>query len=48
MVERKAFLAKTKHQYCVPNEENMIVVPQSQKNEDYYEDQSLSHLMDEY
>ena len=45
MVEKKAFLAKPKHQYRVPNKENMIVVPDREKNKNYYKNPSLSYLM---
>ena len=31
IVERKAFLAELKHQYCVSNEENMIIVTNNKK-----------------
>ena len=47
MVERKAFIAKRKHQNHVPKKEYVIAVPNNKKNKDYYENPSLSHLTDE-
>ena len=47
-VKRKAFIAKPKHQNRVPKEENVIVVPNNKKkSRDYYENPSLSYIMDE-
>ena len=48
MVERKALLTKSKHQTMYPNKENVFIVPKHQKNGDYYENPSLSHLRYEF
>ena len=47
MAKRKAFLAKPKHQYCCPNEDNVHIKPNNNKNGDYNEYQSLSNLTNE-
>ena len=47
MVERKAFLANPKHQDRVSNMENMIIMPITKKNRDYYEYTSLPHFINE-
>ena len=47
MVERKAFLAKPKHQCHYPNEENEIMVPNHEKKGDYHVNPCLSQLTDE-
>ena len=44
---KKAFLAIPKHQYYVPNEKNVIIVPNHEKNEEYYENPHLPHMINE-
>ena len=46
-MKRKIVLAKPKHQYRVPNKENVIIVPDREKIRDYYENPSFSYWMDE-
>ena len=46
MVDEKAFLAKPQQQYHLSQWEHDCSA-ESQKNKDYYENLSLSHLMDE-
>ena len=47
-VEGKAFTAKTKHQYHVSKWGEHDCSAQSQKNDNYYKNPSLSHLMNEW
>ena len=47
MVERKAFLAKSKHQYCSAQRGENDCTTHDKINEDYYEHPSLSHFTDE-
>ena len=47
MVERKAFLANRKHQYRGPQYGEYDCGAQSYKEVDYYENPSLTHLIDE-
>ena len=48
MAKRKVFLPKQHINIIYPNKENVIVVPNREKNGDYYENLSLSHSMDEH
>ena len=47
MVERKAFLAKPKHQYYVSQWEKHDGSATYKKNRDYYKYRSLNQFMDE-
>ena len=47
-MERKAFLANPKHQYCVSLYGEHDCYAHNKKNGDYYEYPSLSHFMDEH
>ena len=47
MVERKAFLANSKHQYRVSQCGEHDCSARNKKNGDFYEYPSLSHFMDE-
>ena len=47
ITEKKAFLAKSKHQIMYPDEKNMFIVSNHKKNGHYYENPSLSYLTDE-
>ena len=47
IAEREAFLANPNINIVYPNEQNMFMVPNHKKNEDYYENLHVSHLMDE-
>ena len=42
MVERKAFLANQKHQYCVSQQDEQHSSANNERNGDYYEYPSLS------
>ena len=44
VVEKQVFLMKPKHQNIYPNEENVIMVPNLEKNRDYYVNSRLSQL----
>ena len=46
MVERKAFLAKSNHEYHVSQLEEGVLWPNHEKIRDYYENPCLSHLVD--
>ena len=48
MVEKKAFLANPKQQYCESQKEEHDCSAHKKKNGDYYKYPSLSHFMDEY
>ena len=48
MVERKAFLANSKHQYRVSQCGEHDCNAHNEKNEDYYEYPSLTLFMDEH
>ena len=47
IVERKLFLANPNIKTVYPNEKNLSIVPNHQKNEDYHKNLSLSYFMDE-
>ena len=47
MVDRKAFRENQSINMLYHNEENVFIAPNHQENGDYYENPSLSHLMDE-
>ena len=47
-LERKAFVANPKHQYHVSQWGEQVYGAHSQKNEDYYDNPSLSHSMNEF
>ena len=47
MVERKAFLANPKHQYCVSQWGEHDYSAYDKKNGDYYKYPSLSHFINE-
>ena len=47
MVERKAFPANQKHQYCVSQRGEHDCSAHNKKNGDYYDYPSLSHFTDE-
>ena len=47
MVERKAFIANLKHQYCVSQRGEHDCKANNEKNRGYYENLSLSNFMDE-
>ena len=47
MVERNFFLQIQRSNIVHPNVENMVVVPNHNRNGDYYENPSLSYFMDE-
>ena len=47
MVEREFFLMKPKHQYHLPNKEEMFMVPNHKKKGDNYLNPCLSQLRDE-
>ena len=42
----KVFLMKAKHQFIYPNEQNMLMVPNHEKKEDYYVNPCSSELID--
>ena len=48
MVERKAFLANPKHEYCVSRCGEHDCSAHNRKNGDYNEYTSLSHFADEH
>ena len=48
MVERKAFLANRKQQYRVSKHGELFCSAHNEKNGDYYEYPSLTHLTDEH
>ena len=48
MVERKAFLANSKHQYPVSQWGEHHCSAHNKKNEDYYEYPSLTYFTDEH
>ena len=47
-VDKKLFLTNQSINIMYPNKENMIVIPNNKRNKDYYENPSLSDLMDEF
>ena len=47
MVEREVFPMKQSVNIIYPNKENVLMVPNHEKNEDYYVNPSLSQLKDE-
>ena len=48
MVEREAFLANPKHQYCVSKCGKHDCSAHKKKTGDYYEYPNLSHYVDEH
>ena len=48
MVERKAYLAKSKHQYCVSQCGEHDCSARNKKNRDCYDFPSLIHFIDEH
>ena len=47
MVKRKAFLAKSKHQYCASQRGEYDCSAHNKKYRDYFENPSLNHFMKE-
>ena len=47
MVEREVFIMKQSIKYHYPNEESVFMVPNHEKNRDYYVNPCLSQLKDE-
>ena len=47
ILEREVFPMKPKHQNIYPNEDNVIMVPNHEKNRDYYVNPRLYQLKDE-